>query len=166
MKAVIRPEGAQSQFNTADKAKSDLVATRLMETVPYIMYYLRSNVLRQAETPASLPQLRVMAFINNCPGSSLSRLAESIGVANATASIMVEKLVKAGLVLRNSDPVSRRNVILSLSEEGVSHLQGTRAIAQAEIARIIDQLPADKLDSIEESLSLLKGIFTEANAKI
>ncbi|CAN5482649.1 hypothetical protein BH11CYA1_BH11CYA1_40860 [soil metagenome] len=147
-------------------AHNSQIAARVMETFPYIMYYIRSHVLRQAETPASLPQLRVMGFIKNCPGSGLSRLAESLGVANATASTMIDRLVKNGMVVRTNDPTSRRNVILSLTPTGEEHLLGTRAVAIEELSHVIAQLPPDKLASVEESLALLKAAFTEANAKI
>jgi len=87
-------------------------------------------------------------------------------VANATASTMVERLVKAGMVLRVNDPISRRNVVLSLSEAGVEHLLATRSVTQQELTRVIDHLPTEKLESMEEALTLLKGVFTQANAKI
>ncbi|MBP9093439.1 MarR family transcriptional regulator [bacterium] len=168
MKAAdTRPASEKVDPASRDKAdRNSLVAAKVMETVPYIMYYIRSHVLRQAETPASLPQLRVMAFIKNCPGSGLSRLAESLGVANATASTMVDRLVKAGMVARTNDPTSRRNVILSLTVAGEEHLLGSRSVAIEELSRVLAQLPPDKLAGIEESLALLKAAFTEANAKI
>jgi DNA-binding MarR family transcriptional regulator len=169
--AETRPASLESDLaiRREDQSREDqnnLLAGKVMETVPYIMYYIRSHVLRQVETPASLPQLRVMSFINNCPGSGLSRLAESLGVANATASTMIDRLVKGGMVIRTNDPSSRRNVILSLSPAGEAHLRGSRAVAVEELSHVIAQLPPEKLASVEEALALLKAAFTDANAKI
>jgi hypothetical protein len=39
-------------------------------------------------------------------------------------------------------------------------------VAIEELSRVIAQLPPEKLASVEESLALLKAVFTEANAKI
>jgi DNA-binding MarR family transcriptional regulator len=79
---------------------------------------------------------------------------------------MVDRLVKAGMVVRTNDPTSRRNVILSLTLAGEEHLLGSRSVAIEELSRVIAQLPPEKLASVEESLALLKAVFTEANAKI
>lgn len=142
------------------------LASRLMETVPLIMYHIRSNVLHNGETVTSLPQTRVLAFIHNCPGSSLSRLADSLAVTRATASTMVDKLVRSGMVVRTTDPTDRRNVILSLTKSGERQLLATRRIAIAELAEVVKALPPEKLATMEESLGLLKDLFSQANARL
>jgi len=140
------------------------LAAKLMETVPLVMYHIRSKVLHNGETVTSLPQTRVLAFIHNCPGSSLSRLADSLAVTRATASTMVDKLVRAAMVVRTTDPTDRRNIILSLTKAGEDQLLATRRIAIAEIAELVKDLPAEKLAALEESLGLLKEVFSQANA--
>lgn len=142
------------------------LALRLMETVPLIMYHIRSNVLRQGETVTTLPQTRVLAFIHNCPGSSLSRLAESLAVTRATASTMVDKLVRAELVVRTTDPTDRRNVILSLTRAGERQLQATRSVAVGELTSVLQELPPEKLAELEQSVTILKDLFSQANAKL
>jgi DNA-binding MarR family transcriptional regulator len=130
------------------------------------MYHIRSNVLHNGETVTSLPQTRVLAFIHNCPGSSLSRLADSLAVTRATASTMVDKLVRSDMVVRTTDPTDRRNVILSLTRSGESQLLATRRIAIAELAEVVKALPPEKLATMEESLGLLKDLFSQANARL
>lgn len=142
------------------------LAARLIETVPLIMYHIRSNALRHGQSLTSLPQTRVLAFINNCPGSSLSRLAESLAVTRASASTMVDKLVRSQLVVRTTDPIDRRNVILSLTAAGESQLKAARRAAIEELAAVVEQLPGEKLVTLEESLSLLKDVFSQANANL
>jgi DNA-binding MarR family transcriptional regulator len=123
-------------------------------------------VLHNGETVTSLPQTRVLAFIHNCPGSSLSRLADSLAVTRATASTMVDKLVRSDMVVRTTDPTDRRNVILSLTRSGESQLLATRRIAIAELAEVVKALPPEKLATMEESLGLLKDLFSQANARL
>lgn len=164
MEAISSSSNAKSDQTSRQNAHE--LAARLMETVPLIMYYIRSNVLRHGESPATLPQTRALAFIKNCPGSSLSRLAESLAITPATASAMVDKLVKAGLINRTTDPSDRRNIILSLTSLGEERLQATRSIAIEEISQIIAELPAQQQAQMKDTLATLKDLFTEANDKL
>lgn len=45
--------------------------------------------------------------------TSLKHLCDIMGVSASAGSIMLDKYVKAGLVMRSPDPVDRRKVVLS-----------------------------------------------------
>jgi DNA-binding MarR family transcriptional regulator len=79
---------------------------------------------------------------------------------------MVDKLVRSDMVVRTTDPTDRRNVILSLTRSGESQLLATRRIAIAELAEVVKALPPEKLATMEESLGLLKDLFSQANARL
>jgi DNA-binding MarR family transcriptional regulator len=144
---------------------ADALATEIMETVPYIMYFIRTAVRRNEQSVLSIPQIRVLAFIDKCPGSSLSRLSESLGVTGATASTMVDRLVKAGLVERSADPVNRRNIILRLTRSGEAQLLANRRVAISALAAELDKLSKEDAAKVEEALLILQGVFREAGSR-
>ncbi|MFX4639379.1 helix-turn-helix domain-containing protein, partial [Acinetobacter baumannii] len=72
----------------------------MIETIPAVMRFLRTKVKDHAGSSTSLPQIRTLGFLSMNPGASLSKVAEHLGVSNATASAVVDRLVQKGLVER------------------------------------------------------------------
>lgn len=141
---------------------ADALATEIMETVPYIMYFIRTAVRSDERSVLSIPQIRVLAFIDKCPGSSLTRLSEAIGVTGPTASTMVDRLVKAGLVERSADPLNRRNIILRLTRSGETQLLANQRVAVSALSCELDKLSKEDAVKVQEALSILKKVFREA----
>ena len=137
----------------------EALAAEVLDTAPLVLYYIRSFVRRETKSSSSLPQVRVLAFLKRVPGSSLSELAENLGVTKATASTLVDRMVQRKLVKRGEDPNERRCVVLSLTKEGDAHLSEVRELAIAEVARILKDLPAQKLRKIHEGMALLHDVF-------
>ncbi len=57
-------------------------ASKVMDTVPLLMRFIRSDMRSHSAATLSIPQLRSLAFLNRNPGASLSDLAEHLGVDN------------------------------------------------------------------------------------
>ena len=67
-----------------------------MDTAPVIMHFIRSKLKERSNTHASVPQLRMLGFIDKHPGCSLTALSEFLGIAGASASTMIDRLVRGG----------------------------------------------------------------------
>jgi len=93
-------------------------------------------------------QARVMRLIA-APGSSMrmADIASHLGVVPRSATSMVDALVAGRLVDRQTDPLDRRSVLVSLSDDGRRLLDGLdaarRATAEAMLA------PLDAADRAE-----------------
>ncbi len=109
-----------------------------------------------------MPQLRVLTFLGRSPGASLSAVADLDGVAAATASAMVERLVRRGLVIRQADPEERRRVKLSLTEEGATLLEGARAHARGRVAERMRVFTDEELAVLAHGLELLRDVLDPA----
>src|SRR5512140_2274127 len=83
-------------------------ALQIQEVVPRAMRLLRGEMRHEAGAALSVPQLRALAFLGRTPGASLSAVADFLGVADATASVMVDRLVRRRLVTRSGNPEERR----------------------------------------------------------
>ncbi|MBD2139109.1 MarR family transcriptional regulator [Anabaena sp. FACHB-1237] len=144
---------------------SEKCAARVMETVPLLMRFIRTEMRTHSADSLSIPQLRSLAFLNRNPGASLSEVAEHLGVTCATASTTIERLVQRHLVQRTDNPQERRRIVLNLTKEGKTLLEQSQEKTRAEIAEIIESLTPEQVSKIEEGLSLLKNVFeqTETN---
>ena len=105
-----------------------LVADRVMEAVPAVMrrirLAMRADVAGQPGT--TVPQLRALLFVRRHPGCSLSAMAEHLGMTLPACSGLAERLVRAGLLERTTDPQERRRVQLRLTSDGMERVAPRR----------------------------------------
>jgi DNA-binding MarR family transcriptional regulator len=73
------------------------------------------------------PQFRILNYLHQAPGASLSEVAAYLGVRLPTASVMLVKLASEGHVLRSRHPDSRRRMQLVLTEQGTEIVTAVRA---------------------------------------
>ena len=70
----------------------------------------------------SVVQLRALTVLREVGTVNLGRVAEEMGVALSTASRLVDRLVRAGLVDRRPSPRTRREIELEVSQDGLATL--------------------------------------------
>ncbi|AFY72825.1 transcriptional regulator [Synechococcus sp. PCC 7502] len=138
---------------------SEQCANKVMEVLPVVMKFLRAEMRSHKSSSLSVPQFRALAFLHLSPGSSLSDLAEHLGVTKATASAMAERLVQRDLITRLEHPQQRRQVVLTLTAEGLTLLQESRQFTRNKIADILSQLPPQELQAVETGLAKLGNLF-------
>lgn len=68
----------------------------------------------------TLPQLMVLQFLSQKNEYQMSELAESINVSFSTATGMINRLIKHGLVSRRHGVKDRRAVIVTITNKGKS----------------------------------------------
>jgi hypothetical protein len=57
----------------------DLCAREVMETVPLVMRFIRTEMRSRRAPSLSVPQFRVLTFLSRRPGAPLSSVAEHLG---------------------------------------------------------------------------------------
>lgn len=133
-----------------------------MQTVPVVMRALRAEIRRNGAPFSSIPQVRTLAYLHRSPGSCLFHLAEHLGVTRPTASTIVERLVRRGMVSRAEDPRERRRVKLRLTPLGLRHFRCTRRSTQRWLATVLSRLSAGELRHIKKGVTVLGGPFDGA----
>jgi DNA-binding MarR family transcriptional regulator len=132
-----------------------LCARNVLDLVPRAMRLLREEMRREAGVGLSVPQFRVLAFLGRSPGASLSAVAAFLGVADATASAMVDRLVRRRLLTRGEDPAERRRVALALTAQGTALLARSRAHTRAWMEVRLAGLSRPQLLALANGLALL-----------
>jgi DNA-binding MarR family transcriptional regulator len=134
-------------------------ASRVIDVVPAVMCCIHTEIRQQKSTHLTIPQIRALAFLetNNC--SSLSDLAEYLGVTSASASTMVERLVQKEFITRTEHPTLRRQVVICLTAAGEEHLQQVRQVTRDRLAIKLADLPPDQLTRLIDGLEELSQVF-------
>jgi DNA-binding MarR family transcriptional regulator len=134
-------------------------AEAVMDTVPLIMRFIRSNLQDEEGDLPSVSQIRVLACLTANPGASLSDVAKYINVTKATASNMIARMVDKGLVQRLEDPNERRCVVLNATSAGSEIYLTARQHAQKAVVDVLQSLSEEQKTKITEALELLREAF-------
>jgi DNA-binding MarR family transcriptional regulator len=140
----------------------DACAAALLEGIPLVMQAIRAEIRQHRPTDLSIQQFRALAFVRRNAGSSLSEVAEHVGLSLPAMSSLIERLVGRDLVLRELDSKDRRRVTLSLSEAGDKAVQDARAVTRDRLAEVLTQLPQPQRESIVVAMRALYLLFSAA----
>ncbi len=113
------------------------------------------RMMRQAKTNGlSLSQLSALLHIYRGE-SGVSEIGKYLGVSNAAASQMLERLVQMGLVTRTEDPRDRRAKRIALTEEGCRIVEESLSARQSWLNELAESLPEAEKAKITEALQIL-----------
>ena len=94
---------------------------------------------------------------------NLARVMEVTGLSSAGASLLVNKLVKFGLLVRHDDPDDRRNVIINFAPKGAELCRSIEDRLNRFIYSFFDPCPEEELQNIEQAsrtiCRVLDGLF-------
>ena len=137
-------------------------ARTVMETIPMVMRSIRREMRRHRVAELSVPQLRTLAFLDRNPGACLFKVADHLGVTRPTASVIIDRLVRRGLLLRAEDPRERRKIVITLTPKGARVLEQARNATRSWLAGVLAPWPLATLRRIEAGAGLLGQVFKQA----
>jgi DNA-binding MarR family transcriptional regulator len=109
--------------------------------------YLRVN------HDTTLPRFDVLAALwRRREGVTMSELSRMLLVSNGTATTVVDRLEKDGLVRRTPSETDRRTVFVGLTPEGLAQFEGLAADHEAEVNRLFGGLSEADLDTLNDIL--------------
>jgi MarR family transcriptional regulator, organic hydroperoxide resistance regulator len=101
------------------------------------------------------PQRLVLRIVGQFPGTSAGEVANILHIHPSTLTGVLKRLQARGLIEREADPSDARRARLRLTTEG-QVLNRTRAgTVEAAIRRVLGQLQPEKVQVVQEVLSLL-----------
>src|SRR5215468_10363075 len=138
---------------------ADECAVQLVETVPLVTRSIRAEMRRNRRDDLNVPQFRTLAYIGRHPGTSLSDVADHIGLTRATMSKMVDRLKARELVVRQEAPDDRRRVCLELTPLGLSTWQSSRKATRSQLAAQLTALSPEERATIVQAMETLRRVF-------
>lgn len=100
-------------------------------------------------------QIWAMAALRETPGMKVSELAQALSIHASTASNLLDKAEKSGLLRRERNSVDQRVVRLYLTEAGEQALSRAPQPLTGILTHALGQLPADMLARLNEDLATL-----------
>lgn len=141
------------------KPSPDGCAREVLEAVPLAMRVIREHLRKHGARVLSVPQFRTLLFLSRNRGSSLSEVAEHIGLTLPSMSTLIDGLVDRSYAVRQTDPSDRRRMTLTLTERGEATLQSAREATQAYLAEKLNRIPETDRKTIVASMQILKHVF-------
>jgi DNA-binding MarR family transcriptional regulator len=92
--------------------------------------------------------------------ASVSALAEASGTSRSAISKTVDAMVRKGLVFRSQDPNDRRNIPLTLTDEGQRVLDAIFVQAEAWLSARFECLGKEEIKILLQGMDTLQKVFS------
>jgi DNA-binding MarR family transcriptional regulator len=119
---------------------------------------LNSKTARWRDLEITMQQLRALYFLRDEEVASVGRLAELFGFGLPAASVLADRLVRAGYAERRGDPSDRRRVLLSLSRNGNRLVSELREGSHTLLRRWMSALSPDELEALTRGWNALADV--------
>jgi DNA-binding MarR family transcriptional regulator len=148
----------------ADAAGNDLTQQALMK-MRIVIGALRQH-FRAVEKACGISgaQVWMLSVIDASPGITVTRLSETLAVHVSTASTLLDKLDKAGLVERLRSASDRRVVELRLTTEGRKVLGRAPQPLAGPVPHALGRLPRRALTRLNQDLAELIREMSDVDA--
>ena len=107
------------------------------------------------ELGLTMSQLRVLHLLNMTRFALAGTVAEVLKVRPSTATGIVDRLVRQGLVDRQRDPEDRRCVRIYLTESGREVIGEIRQGNEALLSRLFRRFTAEQIEMVAQAFELI-----------
>lgn len=108
-------------------------------------------------------QVWVMAALAEHPGMRVSQIAEALSIHQSTASNLLDKVERAGLVRRSRSHKDQRVVELYLTEAGEAALAQAPRPFTGVLPHALEQMPESTLSRLNADLQAIIGQLEKAD---
>ena len=133
-------------------------AAAMLEALPAAMRNIRQHMRCHRVPGTSVPQFRVLGFLDRYGPATLSAVAEHIGTTLPSASRMVQSLVERQLVERHAGSPDRRTICLEITAKGHRVLEIARKATLKQLAGQVGSLTPREIARLKEAMGLLRRV--------
>ena len=143
----------------------DLIADALL-TASRSLVAISARSIAHVDETITIPQFRTLVILSNQGPMNLATLASQLGVQPSATGRMVDRLVAAGLIDRQTNPTSRRELVAALTKRGREIVRRVTAHRRNEIARIVEAMPAQERRGLVRALTAFTAAGGEPTADL
>ena len=118
----------------------------------WVLVGASARSLAEVDDSLTVVQFRTLAVLGRHGQSNLQRLADELQVNPSTAMRMVDRLVAAGLICRQENPATRREVLLVLTEDGERIFTLVMSKRRDWVREIVMKMPAADRKNLTKAL--------------
>lgn len=140
-----------------------LVSESLPEELADALVGIQRLIRRRLRRGLALPRLRgaeveLLRLVESRPGIGISDAAKELYLASNSVSTLVNQLVKAGYLVRETDPADRRAARLRLTEAAAQRLKDWRRRRAELVAGHVSRLDETDQLLLEAALPALRRL--------
>ena len=113
------------------------------------------SALSEAGNALTLGRLLVLRTVRDTPACRIQEVAASQGITLGAASRLVDRLHRDGLLHRTPCEHDRRATVLTVTDQGLAHLEGACMIVEKEQERLFAPLSTAQREELTRSLALI-----------
>lgn len=141
------------------RADPTACARAILEVVPAAMDEIRREMREIPPAGLSVSQFRTLEYVHRHPGTSLSPVAERLGVRMPSASGLVDRLVGQGRLRRDADPDERRRIRLWPTALGEAELLDAQERTAALFRVVLAQLAPAEVERLALGMASLERLL-------
>ena len=103
----------------------------------------------------TMAQFRALVVVNHRRGITVGELGCQLSIGQSAASVLVDHLVRRGLVERTEDPADRRRALLGCTSVGEALLAELRHLSRKNLKEWLDLLSDEELEGVARGLRVL-----------
>ncbi|SRR5712692_2486403 len=128
-----------------------------MRAYPRIYFACHTRHVRdpQSDETLSSHQASILDHLDEIEPTSMTELAEHMGVTVATMSIAIDRLERRGYARRERDARDRRRVLLRLTPAGVRLCEAKSVLDPARVEQVLNRLSKTDRKRALDGLTLL-----------
>ena len=123
---------------------------------------ITAESIAQAGHSVTLPQLRVLTLASSAGALNNRQVAHALGVHISNASRICDRLVQVGLLSRRDAPEDRRQVQLTITEQGTRLLAAVTDHRRTVLLQVLGRLP----DAERRAVTVALSAFTAAGEDV
>jgi DNA-binding MarR family transcriptional regulator len=134
---------------------------RLLRTVSSIIKRRGRDILSNFDiTP---PQFNALLILRNHGNLTIGELGEKMYLACSTATDLIDRMERNGLVERRRDQNDRRVIRLHVKEKGMEMVQAVMAARKCYLSGILDQISEEEILVMINGMRHLQELMTGAH---
>lgn len=123
-----------------DDDSVDAITDALL-TASRLLVAISARSIADVDETLTIPQFRTLVILSNSGPAKLATLAGLLDVQPSTTGRMVDRLVAAGLLDRQQNPDSRRELVVDLTMRGRDVVTAATAARRRTLADIVHRMP-------------------------
>ncbi|WP_076194196.1 MarR family winged helix-turn-helix transcriptional regulator [Mycobacterium sp. GA-1841] len=149
----------------ASRAQPDEVAERLQRVLLRLWAGQRQCEANEGSGAVTALQLGYLSALSALGPTRASHLAEALGVTPAATSVAVQRLTRAGLVVRSSRASDQREVHIAITQHGREEYELSISKRENTTRVALSQLSMQDCEALRRALPILRDIFSSTHVQ-
>jgi MarR family transcriptional regulator, organic hydroperoxide resistance regulator len=141
------------------------IASRFQRSIIQLNRLFGSEIVVRLGSQVTGTQMYMLHYIRESGKCRLTELAEKLDVKPSAVTVMIDRLQKAGYVLRTNDTADRRVIFVELTEEGYDILKKAQQIREDIVGTYLSKFDTEEARIATEVLEKMVILAQQSPSK-